>query len=336
MNQQDNRRLQPWKLMMMAALAALALSACGNTANTNSVNKPSATPVTTDGEKVVGTEEASKVRMFKDWTGHDVEVPSNPERIIFHSETTGDLLALDVMPVGILGQSIKGSSFEDRMANAEDVGFPINVEKALELNTDLIIFANSDEAQYEQLSKVAPTVTFDSFAPLPERLTTLGKLLGKEKEAQEWLDNYKQQETGMWKSLHEIGVGGEETASVITFYPGNRLFVMLAAGLPQLLYSEGGFKMTEPISSAMSEGVGFVEISMEKLAEFAGDRIFVLTPESEEAQADTKALLDSALWSGLPAVKNGYVYELPINKASSDATSREWLVGELPKLMAKS
>ncbi|REK75066.1 ABC transporter substrate-binding protein [Paenibacillus paeoniae] len=335
MNKQKNRLTQPWKLMMLAAVAALALSACGN--ETNSVTKPSASPeVASNGGKAEVTEnEGSAVRMFKDWGGHDVEVPNDPKRIVFHGETTGDLLALGIMPVGIMQASISGAVFEERMANVEDVGFPLNVEKAIELDADLIIVANNDEEQYQKLSKVAPTVTFDTFATLPERMATLGELLGKEKEAQEWLEKYKQQETEMWKSLRASGVSEDETASVITFYPGNRLFIMLAAGLPQLLYSEGGFKMTEPIKSSISEGVGFVEISMEKLPEFVGDRIFVLTPESEEAKGDTKALIDSALWKGLPAVKNGYVYELPINKASSDATSRQLLLDELPQLLMK-
>ena len=35
-----------------------------------------------------------------------------------------------------------------------------------------------------------------------------------------------------------------ETASVFTLYPGNRLFIMAGAGLPQFLYEEGGFKPT--------------------------------------------------------------------------------------------
>lgn len=33
-----------------------------------------------------------------------------------------------------------------------------------------------------------------------------------------------------------------ETASEFTMYPGNRLFIMISTGLPQLLYGELGFK----------------------------------------------------------------------------------------------
>jgi len=38
------------------------------------------------------------------------------------------------------------------------------------------------------------------------------------------------------------GAMPNETASEFTMYPGNRLFIMISTGLPQLLYGELGFK----------------------------------------------------------------------------------------------
>lgn len=72
---------------------------------------------------------------------------------------------------------------------------------------------------------------------------------------------------------------------------------------------------------------------MEVLKEYAGDRIFLLTPVAEEAKQSTENLLKSPIWKSLPAVKNGYVYTQDIMKTSSDATTREWPLGEIPQLL---
>ncbi|MFF2481740.1 ABC transporter substrate-binding protein [Paenibacillus sp. NPDC058071] len=325
------------KLAILIIAAALALSACGNSNSSGEASGTSPSPATANAAATAPAETSNDAttRLFKDWTGHEVEIPVNPKRVVFYADTTGDILALGITPIGILKDNVKASVFEDKVVSAEDLGLPISVEKTITLEPDLIVFGNSDEAVYEQLSKVAPTVSYDSFASLTDRLTTLGDMLGKKDEAAAWLAKSSEREAAMWKEIHAGGVGENETATVVTFYPGNRLFVMMSAGLPQLLYSEGGFKKTAIIESTMKQEVGFVEVSLEKLPEYAGDRIFVLTPVSEDAQQSTSDLKNSPVWKSLPAVSNGYVYEIPIMKSLSDAVSREWLLEELPKLLAK-
>lgn len=236
-------------------------------------------------------------------------------------------------PIGILKSNVDGTVYDNQLANAEDLGFPFNVEKAMTLDADLIIFGNRDDKQYEQISKVAPTVTFDTFASLEDRMRTLGELFGKQKEAEQWLENYDRQVKAMWQQIREAGIGQDETASVFTMYPGNRLFAMARTGLSQVLYDEGGFKPTPAIQQALDQDQGFVEISMEKLTEFAGDRIFILTPVAEEAVKETGELLESSVWKSLPAVKGGKVYTFGILEAYSDALSREWITQNLPKVL---
>lgn len=325
---------------MIAALSALLL-ACGNSSTNGSgdgettaaatSNDSQAAAENTGQEEVAEADNTSETKKFKDWTGHEVEVPTHPQRVIYHGEVTGDLLALGVVPVGILKN--EGTVFDNQVADAEDVGFPISVEKSLSLNPDLIIFSNDDETQYEQISKVAPTVTFNSFWPLEERMRFLGDLLGKKQEAEDWLAAHAKATEDMWSQLRAKGLKEDETASVFTMYPGNRLFVMAGAGLPQLLYGPGGMKPTPEIQKVLDEEVGFVEISQEKMAEFAGDRIFILNAVDQGAQQSTEELMNSVVWNNLPAVKEGKVYRFDIVKASSDATSREWLLQELPRQM---
>jgi iron complex transport system substrate-binding protein len=259
----------------------------------------------------------------------------NPQRIIYSGETYGDLLALGVQAAGYPLSMGEGQVFEDKLTGVEDVGFPINLEKTLELQPDLIIYAGTDEADFEALSKIAPTIIFDTFAPLQERMLEIGGILGKTTEAEAWLAQYQTQEDDMWAQLKASGMKDGETAAVFTYYPGDRLFVMATTGLSQVLYGENGFKPTPAIQKVLDADMGFQEISMEVIQEYAGDRIFLLTPVADEAKKSTDKLLESAVWKSLPAVKNGYVYTQDIMKTSSDATTREWLLGEIPQMLNK-
>lgn len=306
---------------------------CGSNADKNS-NAVSSNAAATEAPAPTATAQAEETsRVFTDWTNHNVEVPVNPQRIIFHGETTGDLLALGVKPIGIIKSQTSGTVLEQQLADVEDVGFPLSVEKSLTLQPDLIIFGNADEQQYETISKVAPTVTFNTFASISERMRTLGDLLNKKQEAEDWLAAHAANTAAMWKNLNENGIAEGETASVFTMYPGNRLFIMAGAGLPQFLYEEGGFKPTKIIQDIIDQEIGFVEISAELLPEYAADRIFILNPVDPAAVQSSNDLMKSEIWLKLPAVQKGQVYNIDILKASSDATSREWLVDELPKIL---
>lgn len=329
---------KPVMLLVIIFIMGTLLLACGNNTN-SSDNKTQGNSGQSTEAPATSSPEPEKsektTRLFTDWSGHEVEVPVQPQRVIYHGEVTGDVLALGVTPVGVLKNGSGGTSYDDKLVNSEDVGFPISLEKSLALQPDLIIFSNNDEAQYEQLSKVAPTVTFDSFATIDERMRTLGDLLGKKNEAEAWLTKHKSEVKEMWTMLHNNGMKDNETATVFTVYPGNRLFVMAGAGLPQFLYDENGFKPLDKVQEMIDQQKGFVEISSEVMSEYAGDRIFILNPTDPEAQKSSNELMESNAWKSIPAVKNGNVYNFDILKAGSDALAREWLLKELPKAMTK-
>ncbi|SDW09336.1 ABC transporter substrate-binding protein [Paenibacillus sp. CF384] len=327
------RNIKTVTLLSTFALMGALLLGCGknSTMESNTANSASVTSETS-----VATEEAADTtRTFTDWTKHEVQIPVTPQRVIYHGETTGDLLALGVKPIGIMKDAIVGTVLEDQLPDVEDIGFPLNVEKAMTLKPDLIIFSNDDAEQYGAISKVAPTVTFNTFDQLDVRMRTLGDLLNKKQEAEDWLTAHAIKMTSMWEDLHANGIKEGETASVFTLYPGNRLFIMAGAGLPQFLYEEGGFKPLPNVKKLIDEQTGFLEISAEVLPQYAADRIFILNPVDPVAQEDTNTLMNSAIWKGIPAVKDGHVYNFDILKASSDATSREWMITELPKVLLK-
>lgn len=309
-------------LLFVTTLIGASLAACGKGTNSGK-----------DQQAAAPSNSESLTHPYKDYIGHQVEIPTSPKRVIFVGETFGDLLALKVNAVG--GGFIEGFVFKDQVKDMVELTHPINLEKTLELNPDLIITANTDEKEYEQLVKIAPTIMFDTFAPLNERLTLLGDILGKQQQAKDWLAQYQAKNDAMWKQLHENVLNPGETASVFTYYPGDKLFVMARTGLSQVLYDSKGFKPVDTIQDILKENKGFEQISLEVLPKYAGDRIFILNPVGQEPQQSTANLLKSKIWLDLPAVKQGHVYFIDINKAGSDATTREYLLEQLPQMIQK-
>ncbi|MEK3795692.1 ABC transporter substrate-binding protein [Paenibacillus sp. FSL R7-0204] len=328
-----NKARSSLAILCIIFLMSTLLLACSSNKEQNS--QAPATTAAPAAEASATAAAVAATRSYTDYKGHTAEIPVKPQRIIYSGETYGDLIALGVQAIGYPLSMGEGQVFEDKLGGVEDVGFPINLEKTVELQPDLIIYAGIEEADYEALSKIAPTIIFNTFAPLKERMLELGDLLGKKSEAEAWLAQYALKEQAMWAQLKASGMKDGETASVFTYYPGDRLFVMATTGLSQVLYGEQGFKPTPTIQQVLDEGMGFQEISMEVLREYAGDRIFLLTPIAEEAKQSTDKLLESAVWNSLPAVKNGFVYTQDIMKTSSDASTREWLLGEIPAMLGK-
>lgn len=310
--------------------AESASTASASVAATQGAASPAAATATATASAAVAAE-----RAYTDYKGHTVQIPTDPQRVVFAGETTGDLIELDLPLVGIFGGELEGRVYREKAEKIEDVGFPINLEKVTSLTPDLIMVANTDEEAYAQLSKIAPTIMFDTFATLEVRMNELGEIFGIRDRTDAWLADYERKAAEMWDKLYATVLKPGETASVFTYYPGDRLFAMARAGLPQLLYSKGGLKPTAPIQEILDADEGFRQFSAEAIGQYAGDLIFILDPVADEAKQSTEALLSSPVWKALPAVKNGRVYRLYIQSSDSDAATRKWLLEELPLLLQK-
>ncbi|MGR6906758.1 helix-turn-helix domain-containing protein [Lysinibacillus sp. BSL11] len=271
--------------------------------------------------------------VVKDWTGHEVAIPRSPHRVIYHGETFGDMLIFDVQPIGGDKTSISKSFYKNHVPYIQDVAFPINLEKSSQLNPDLIIFTNNDEQQYQALSSIAPTVTLNSWDSLEERVLLLGQWLSQQQRAVDWLEYFKIQENTMWQQLQTVIEPGE-TASVLTFDHGKRLFIMGCTGLSPALFHPDGFQPHPQVKKLLQAGEGYKEIPIDHLPQYAGDRIFMLLSDKPESQMATMELINSDIWKGLTAVQTNHAYLVDGTKWNyGDAFTREKLLGALPKLL---
>jgi len=259
--------------------------------------------------------------LVKDWNGHEVPIPSNPSRVLYCGETTGDL-------------SILGIPLVDKQLFCKET--PLDPEAASEIAPDLIIYDHSDESLYSRISRIAPTLAYNSRGSLDERLLMLGDWFGKRAEAQTWLQRYNSRSLRMWQELSPQ-LRPEETASVFVFHRGKRLFVMGNIGLSSILYHPAGFRPAGKARQLMESGRPYKEITPATLPQYAGDRVFMLLPESPESKSAMEDLINDSLWRNLPAVKNGFSYLLDERDWNQeDATTRANLLSLLPRLLTRS
>lgn len=270
----------------------------------------------------------------KDWTGHEVDIPERPKRIVYHGETLGDLLALGIKPIGGDEVFAWNRVYKHRLKKLSNVGFPLDPKLTASLNPDLIIIANSDDKAYRAVVDIAPTLTFDSFAPLEHRMRTLGSWLGKQHEAEAWLDSFAAKNAAMWQQLYMSTLRPGETASALIYDHGNHLYAMGMSGLSTALYAPNGLQPTDEIKAILDGELGFAEVDPARLPFYAGDHIFMLIPERQDSRVAMEKLLDSSLWKNIPAVRKGQAYLLDGSKWNyGDALTREKLLTLLPKLL---
>ncbi|GAM12387.1 ferrichrome-binding periplasmic protein precursor [Mesobacillus selenatarsenatis SF-1] len=273
----------PFLLMLV-----LVLSACGSgdTTEKSSDEKKEETPKTVTYQSENGA----------------VEVPANPERVIVLSSFAGNVMALDVNMVGVDAWSKMNPRFE-KLQDVEEVTDE-NLEKIIELNPDLII-GLSNIKNVDKLKEIAPTVTF-TYGKLGylEQHLEIGKVLNKEKEAQEWINNFKADSKATGEEIKEK-IGADATVSVIENFD-KELYVFgdnWARGT-EILYQEMGLNMPEKVKEAALEP-GYYAISPEVLSEYAGDYVIF----SKNAEGDT-SFQQTETYKNIPAVKNNRVFEV--------------------------
>lgn len=238
-----------------------------------------------------------------------VQVPANPQRVILLSGFTGNVLALDTTIVGVDKWSKMNPRFQEKLKDVAEVSEE-NLEKIIELEPDLII-ALSTVKNVEKLKQIAPTVTYTwgKLDYLTQHLE-IGKLLGKEKEAKAWVEDFKKRAKAAGEKIR-AKIGEDATVSVIESYE-KQLYVFgnnWARGT-ELLYQAMNLKMPEKVKE-MALKPGYYAISPEVLPEFAGDYlVFSKSPDADNSFQQTET------YKNIPAVTNNHVFELNAKEAS--------------------
>ena len=295
--------------MTLLMCLSLLLAACTNATNTNGAS-PAANQVETKANSGQEVMQEGKTRIVSTPRG-DVEIPAQPQRVAA-DQYMGQLLKLGIIPIGVRegmlteGWIEKSDIPRETLDKIENLGnFPMNPEKLIMLEPDLII--GSIEKNIEQYEKIGTTV----FIPYWEELSTAGPLekfrriaevFGKEQEAEQWIEEYERKVEDARKQIDGIIKEGE-TVSIVQLSPTG-LFVLAAEGGNYGSNTIYQMLKLPPTDQALNMKEGFENISLEVLPEYLGDHVFVYV----NSQEDAEEILNSPIWQGAPAVKNGHVY----------------------------
>lgn len=257
------------------------------------------------------TDPVPDTRIYTDSTGVEVEIPQQPERVVT-TYYLDAMLALGQKPIGVASHVLDNEYLKEQQEGVIDIGHPVNVEKVLELNPDLIITSSPDEVQ--QLSKIAPTVVIDfSALDVYGQLIEVGKVLNREEEAENWIADYEQKAQEVQNQLEGV-IEPDETVSIFMTYK-DILRVYGGRNIGHIFYRSLDLTPPPYVQEKIEDDPEFVEfnteeISIEKLPELAGDHIVILNygPETTEEGGMFHDIERSALWQNLDAVQSENLY----------------------------
>lgn len=232
-----------------------------------------------------------------------IEVPANPKRVVVLSTFAGDVMSLGVNLVGVDPWAKMNPRFHEKLKGVEEVTDE-NIEKIIELNPDLIIGLTTIK-NVDKLKEIAPTVTYTygKVDYLTQHLE-IGKLLNKEKEAQTWINSFKERAQKAGKDI-KAKIGENATVSVIE-KSDKQIYVFgdnWGRGT-EILYQEMKLKMPEKVKETALKN-GYYPLSLEVLPDFAGD--YIIFSKSNDTN---NSFQETDRYRSIPAVKNNRVFEV--------------------------
>ena len=248
------------------------------------------------------------------------ELESTPQRIVsLDTQWTDVLTAMDGPLVGVvLDPQIDNGRYPWQTDIPDDVAeieatTSIPYEAIAAQRPDLIVatWQIEDEATYERLSEIAPTIPLlgaRQVDPWQDIAEAAGKVLADEAGAQALIDDYDTFVAGLAEELP--GLEGKDYA-LVNFVAGDALYVVADPedGASQL-FAELGMEIDPEILETAAGSGGRLQLSLERADMLDSDLLLLLTngadPEQipgydqlPAVQNDAVALLDLAMATGL-------------------------------------
>lgn len=249
----------------------------------------------------------------------EVDVTGTPERVVTLYEGALDAsLAAGVTPLGAVttrGGDNVAEYVEAHLGNERPaimgVVREINIEAVLEQRPDLILApARLSEAQYQLLSRIAPTVVPPTQPIAPDNWKAEARLYGDALNRQDAIEDaisaVDQRAAELASALDAAGVGG--TAFVVRWMPGGPMVMSKNLFTAGLLAQVG--LTVEDAGLVGERGVHSDILSLENLSQVDGDWLFLATlnEDGQEALASAK---QSSAFTRLDVVQREQV--VPVN-----------------------
>ena len=301
-----NGRIWPILLLILLLLAACSTPAETAEETTETVVANEAVePMAADEETTI----TSESRVVIDAAGNEVELPTNPQRVVALSERDMDAaFALGAPVVGVVdgrGAMAPPAYLQPNLGAAVSVGAfsAPSPEGILNLNPDLILIGGIFPALEEllpDLQQIAPVyISFNLGDDWKTAFLGTANALNQTAAAEAWLAEYDD-----YAAEIAASVPAGSTVSIVRFNPDGPV-IMAPASFASTVLAEAGF--TRPEAHIVIEGQGHGDtISQEALQTIDADYLFI-GALNEEGTAVLETAVANPLFTALNAFQNDAV-----------------------------
>lgn len=204
---------------------------------------------------------------------------------------TGHLMALNMEPYA----AVKNDAFPavSGLRHTFGIGraYP-DLERLTAARPDLIVASGKREQEgseeEQRIDQIAPTVTLHYADDWRTHLQTVARLIGKEKEADRWLDRY--QDTAAHLGRRVRGKLGGERVAVVGFGADSRMYLFGKRNIGTVLY--------EDLQLAIPEGVmdiaHYREITLQELLGLEAERVMFTSFQHDGSATADRSMQRSA------------------------------------------
>lgn len=301
-----------WIISLLVCLVMI-LGACSNNTNQGSNNA---------GDEVKNQEQATTDKIINTNTGVEPAKASPvtiqhlrgemtfekvPQKIVVLDVQYADqMLALGKQPAGsVIAETDNGlpQYLGDKMGNIPLLGTYVepNLEGILAIEPDLIIATEFHDKIYEDLIKIAPTLTLERDEDWQTVLLKFGQILNQQQDAQKLVDDYQQKVNDLKITLADK----MKDQSVALIRPRDKMIRLQTTShrTSQILYDDLGLT---PPKMAVNSTDSSTMISIEVLPELGADHLFLL---QDDTNIDlTNEFQNTSIWKNLSAATTNQIY----------------------------
>jgi len=291
----------------------LLLSACagGSGNNPSASGSSEASPSATQAQSASPSASAARAAQFPVTIKHmkgEIALEQRPEKIaVLDTQFADQLVALNERPAGSVKAAGDDSDFpeylKDRLSDVKLLGTKDepNLEAIVAMAPDFIVCTEFQEGIFESLSKIAPTVMLNRNEDWRDTLVTFGKIVGKEAEAEQVLEAYREKTAKLKSELAEKL--GEETVALLRPRDNQIRVHTPAHRTGAILYEDLGLGVPEQVKKEQDTAY---HISLEALSDVGADHYFLLKDDMFKDLVDE--FRQTETWKSLDPVKQDRVY----------------------------
>ncbi|MFE4714237.1 ABC transporter substrate-binding protein [Paenibacillus sp. NPDC056722] len=306
--------------VVMLIVVILVAAGCGSNNTTNPATNSE--PKSNAAAENTGSDTASGPIVLKDSKG-EVKLDKPAQKVVVLEWTfTEDVIALGVQPVGNADNEnykLYVTSEAPLDASVTDVGTrdEPNLETIAALKPDLIIANASNEAIYDQLKSIAPTLIFNLYPPegqgdqytlMEDTFKTIATALGKTAEGDKVLADLDAHYADAKTKLAAAGKEGLNYVLTQAYSYQNAATMRLFTDNSLAVQTLDRIGLKNDWKPDNFESYGFSTSTVEALPAVQDTNLLYIVQKDDDIF--TKTLKDNSVWNGLTFVKEKRTYAL--------------------------